>query len=413
MAVRATLLVTVAALLSPVAAGAAVPNPDRDPFYSVPPGLARVPNGTVLASREIQAMAGPVPMPAHAWQVKYKTIDNLGRPTATITTVMTPDSPWKGAGARPLVSYQVAEDGVDRKCSASYALRAGLQAGDTNAEGETSLILVALQRGWAVAAPDYEGPQSQFTGVQMSAHGVIDGLRAALAFKPAGISRHAPLALWGYSGGALASAWAAQLQPVLAPRLKLAAVAVGGVVADLKATFLAFNGGSAGGALPMALSGVERSYPRLHILRYLNAAGRQTVAASSHDCIADGIARYPFWNASRYESRPDVIDDRSLDRFLASISPATMSSVPSGPVYMYTSQTDEFAPIGPALRLAARYCAAGVTVDQLTAPPSKHVAEAFLGAPGAMQYLTDRFARGRAPDTCALRPPTAAQRSAR
>ncbi len=397
---RIALLVSATALALPFVARGAVPSPDQDPFYAVPPRLAGVPNGTVLASREIQAMAELVPMPARAWQVKYKTIDNLGRPTATITTVMVPSTPWTGAGPRPLVSYQVAEDGVALKCTASYALRAGMQAGDTDAESETLLMLAALERGWAVSAPDYEGPSSQFTGVRMSAHGVIDGLRAALAFRPARIARHTPLALWGYSGGALASAWAAQLQPSLAPHLRLAGVALGGVVGDLKATFLAFNGGPAGGALPMALSGVDRSYPRMNILTYLNAAGRQTVAASSHDCIADGIARYPFWDASKYGARPGVINNPSLDRFLAGISPATMRSTPTGPLYMYTSQTDELAPIGPALRLAARYCAAGVTVDQVTAPPSEHVAEAVLGAPGAMQYLADRFAGARAPNTC-------------
>jgi hypothetical protein len=399
-AARTVFLAVVCAFLMSAVAVAAVPRPTDDPFYDVPTGITGLANGTVLASRPIQAMAGPVSMPAHAWEVKYKTIDNLGNATATITTVMVPDSPWRGSGPRPLVSYQTAEDGDALKCSSSYALRAGLQAGYTDAEGETVLMLAALERGWAVAAPDYEGPQSQFIGDLMSAHGVLDGLRAALAFKPAGIAANAPLALWGYSGGALASAWAAQLQPSLAPDLKLAGVAIGGVVGDIDATFHAFNGGVAGGALPMALSGVDRSYPQEHVLQYLNAAGQRTVAASSGDCIADAILRHPFWNISTYGAWPNVIDDPTLDAFLASISPDTMTSVPTAPVYMYTSLTDEYALIGPTRRLAARYCAAGDVVDQITAPPSEHLAEAFLGAPGAMAYLAGRFAGRPAPDTC-------------
>ena len=394
------LLAAFGTLFVPPVAQAAVPVPDHDPLYAVPSGIGDLPNGTVLASREIQAMAGPAPMPARAWQLKYKTIDNAGRPTATITTVMAPDAPRPGPGPRPLVSYQVAEDGVALKCSASYALRAGLQAGDTDAEGETTLMLAALARGWAVAAPDYEGPRSQFTGVEMSTHGVLDGLRAALAFKAVGIAADAPLGLWGYSGGALASAWAAQLQPQLAPDLRLAGVALGGVVADIKATFLAFNGGPAGGALPMALSGVDRSYPQVNVLQDLNEAGRQTVARSAHDCIADAILRYPFWSSNIYGARSDVTDDPTLDAFIAGISPDTMTSLPSAPVYLYTSQTDEFALIGPTRRLAGRYCAGGATVDQVTAPPSDHVAEAFLGAPAAMQYVASRFAGLPAPDTC-------------
>ena len=275
-----------------------------------------------------------------------------------------------------------------------------MQALGTDADSESIVMRLPLDRGWAVAAPDYEGPDSQFLGVQMSARGVLDGLRAARVFKPADIAPSAPLALWGYSGGALASARAAQLQPSLAPELRLAGVALGGVVADLKATFLAFNGGPAGGAVPMALSGLDRSYPDMNILQYLNGAGRQTVAASAHDCIADGIVRHPFWNIASYESRPDVIDDPGLTASLTNISPAAMSLAPTGPLYMYTSQTDEFAPLGPALRLAACYCAAGVTVDQVTDPPTDHVAELAVGGPGALTYLADRFAGKAPPSTC-------------
>lgn len=71
------LLVSAGVSSLPIVARAAVPNPDQDPFYSVPSRLAGIRDGTVLASRQVQAMAGLVPMPARAWEVKYKTIDNL------------------------------------------------------------------------------------------------------------------------------------------------------------------------------------------------------------------------------------------------------------------------------------------------------------------------------------------------
>jgi Secretory lipase len=126
---------------------------------------------------------------------------------------------------------------VGTKCSPSYALHAGLAAADSNSEAETGLIARALLRGWAVVAADYEGPHSQFAGAAREAHGVLDGIRAALIFAPAGFSWRTPVALWGYSGGALASSLAAQLQAVYAPELKFAGIALGGEVGDLKATF--------------------------------------------------------------------------------------------------------------------------------------------------------------------------------
>ena len=67
-----------------------VPVPAQDPFYSIPPDIAKLPNGTVLASRPVQAVALAVPIPARAWQVKYKTIDQRGQPSAYVTTILVP-----------------------------------------------------------------------------------------------------------------------------------------------------------------------------------------------------------------------------------------------------------------------------------------------------------------------------------
>lgn len=39
---------------------------------------------------------------------------------------------------------------------------------------------------------------------------VLDGIRAALNSERVGLSPATPIGLWGYSGGGLASAWAAE-----------------------------------------------------------------------------------------------------------------------------------------------------------------------------------------------------------
>jgi hypothetical protein len=58
----------------------------------------------------------------------------------------------------------------------------------------------------------------------------------------------------------------------------------------------------------MALSVVDRSHLQARVLQYLNAAGRQTVAASGHDCIADGIMRDPFSTATSL-GPPSVVSE--------------------------------------------------------------------------------------------------------
>ncbi|MCW3039160.1 MAG: lipase [Solirubrobacterales bacterium] len=382
------------------AAQAQVPEPDNDPFYAVPVGIGALADGSILDSRQIQPVALGIPLRARAWQVKFKTVDNQARATATVTTVLVPFAAWQGPGPRPLLSYQAAEDGVGTRCAPSYGLRAGLVTANSNAGNETLLIALALQEGWTVAAPDYEGPRSQFLGVTAGSHGVLDGIRAARAFKPAGISASAPVGLWGYSGGALATSWAAQLQAEQAPELRFAGVALGGVTADLKATFKAFNGGPAGGAVAVALVGLDRSYPEADIPQYLNAAGRRLLVDGSKDCLADAVVRHPLLDIADYESKPNIIEDPAFSALLTRSSSLGVPGTPTAPVYAYTAEADEFAPIGPARRLVARYCAAGVPVQQVVDPVGEHVTELALGAQGAIGYLRDRFAGKPIPDTC-------------
>jgi len=388
---------------APLARAAVPPVPDRDPFYSVPDGIGGLPNGTILDSRRITAYSGPLPMPASAWQVKYKTLDNQGAPTATVTTVLVPHLPWTGRGPRPLVSYQVAEDGVGTKCSASYALSSGLQLGSQslsgNAAAETVLMRLALERGWAVAAPDYEGPRSEFLGADTEAREVIDGVRAATRFGPAGISDRAPIALWGYSGGALASSLAAQLQPSYAPDVKLAAVALGGAVGDLKSTMDSFDRLGLGGAAVVGLIGLSRAHPDEHLEQYLNAEGKQAFAASQSDCLADAMLRHPGQTSASFVSSPDFLTGPLLTTLLRDSSPLGRPGNPSAPVYDYHATQDELAPIGPDRELMARYCAAGVPVQHVEFP-GEHLSEVALGAPGALSYLSDRFAGLPAPSNC-------------
>jgi hypothetical protein len=397
---RATLVALAAMAAFGGAARADVPVPDQDPFYAVPTGIAGLPNGKLLNSRPISASFYGIPMLASAWQVQYKTLDSQDRPTADVATILVPNTPWTGGGQRPLVSYQTAEDGVGSKCSPSYALRAGLSAISSNSELETGLIELALLRGWAVTAPDYEGRYSEFLGAGGEAHGVLDGIRAALAFGPAGFTTRTPVGLWGYSGGALASDLAAMAQPTYAPELKFAGIVLGGVVTDLRATMDGFSGSALGGALVIGFVGVNRSYPQFHLLQYLNVNGHQAVAAAQTDCINDAAGRFPFAKESDFGRYPGVFNQPAVVSIFHRISPLWIPGTPSAPIYDYHSVLDEFAPIAGDRRLMARYCAAGVPVEHVEDLLSEHITLTATGALGALTYLGDRFAGRPVPQNC-------------
>lgn len=401
--------VVLAVVGAPTAAHAqSVPAPDDDPFYAVPADVGGLAAGALIRSRAITATALSVPLPAQAWQVLYRTTDNTGQPTATVATVMVPTAPKPGSGPRPVISYQTAEDGVGTKCAPSYAIRGGL-ASLSNSTPETLLMAQALARGFTVVAPDYEGPRSMFLGADGEARGVLDGLRAARAFAPAGIDPAAPLALWGYSGGAFASTVAAQLQPRYAPELKLAGVALGGVVADVRATIRAFSGSVFGGALVMGFVGVDRAYPEYRLTQYLNDAARKALANSQTDCITDAAAKYPGASVEQYTDDPGIIEGPELRPMFERMNPLTYPGVPAAPVYDYHAINDQLAPIGPDRALMERFCRGGARVQKVEDPLLEHLGLAATGAPGALDYLADRFAGKPAPNTCTLAPdpPTA------
>ena len=405
----AALLLTLllALLIGGVTAGRAEakppPLPEDDPYFSAPARLARFAPGELIRARRVAVTAFELPVPADAWQALFRTSDRLGRPTVSVTTVIVPRSPWTGGGRRPLVSYQTAEDGVSTRCAPSYALSAGISGGFTGSYSESPLVLSLLLKGWAVSVPDYEGMDSQFLVGDVAAKGVLDGLRAARQVRGAGLAA-APIGMWGYSGGAFATANAAQLQPRYAPELDIRAVALGGLLGDVRSTIDAFSGTVVGGAIPMGIHGFARAYPRMHLRSYLNPLGQREYDDSADLCVFEAVPRHPFLAIADIEAFPGAFDIPKITAMLAENSPVNRRGAPTAPVYEYHATLDEMAPIAPARVVLHRYCRRGVAVEYQEDLLGEHLTELALGAPGAVAFL-DRMFRGSPPvDRCGAIP---------
>jgi hypothetical protein len=399
----AVVLVMATMMRATPAEAAGVPVPEDDPFYDVPTDIGAYENGEVIDSRPIDPKVFQLPIPAHGWQLKYRTEDHKRRASATVTTVLVPDAPWKGAGPRPLLSYQTAEDGVAGKCAPSYAFTAGVPKALSNSYAELGLVALAVQRGWAVSVPDYEGPQSEFLVAAVQAKGILDGIRAARNFADAGISRQAPIGLWGYSGGGLATLTAAQWHPSYAPELPIAAVAAGAPATDVRASIDALSGSYAGGAVAMGVNGFLRAYPELHLTQYLSEAGRSKVNAAAGDCINDAAIRFPLLRIEQLEATPHALQQPPVEGMLRANSPLYIDRVPRAPIYHYHSMLDELAPIRPARATMRKFCEHGVVVQHVE-PLGGHLTVVATGAPAAMRFLADRFAGKPPVNTCATIP---------
>jgi len=398
-----TLLALALAIPTSAAHAAAPPIPEDDPFFAAPRDVGHYQPGDVIRSRSVQVKAFELPVPSHAWQLIFRTSDRTDKPTVTGTTLIVPRSPWRGPGSRPVVSYQTAEDGVSTRCAPSYALNAGLKGGFTGSYSESPIIVIALLQGWAISVPDYEGMESQFLVADVAAKGVLDGLRASRRFGEAGLAG-SPVAIWGYSGGAFASANAAQLQADYAPELPVKGIALGGLLGNVRDTIRAFDGSVAGSAVPMGMHGFDRAYPDLDIRSRLNPRGQKYFDLEANSCLFDAVPRKPFMKVSQIEAEPGTLDQPDVLAMLNENSPLHRSGVPTAPVYEYHTVADEFAPIKPARAVLLNYCAAGVDVQHAPKLVGEHLTEIAAGVPGALSFLKARFA-GTAPvNTCARIP---------
>ncbi|MFG3617127.1 lipase family protein [Nocardia sp. NPDC047654] len=376
------------ALAAVPAAHAELPPPDQDPFYAAPADLERYHNGAVLDSRPI-ALFG-LPLPVSAWQVKYRSTDASDDPVADVATVMVPMLPWFGPGARPLLSYQVPEDSLGTRCAPSFALRGGWDSGAVNTLIDTPFMAEALRRGWAVVAGDYEGPRSRFLDGVNSGRGVLDGIRAARDLPQAGLGPATPVGAWGYSGGAFATLWAAQMQPWYAPDVRFAGITSGGVPADWPAIAREADGTVQAGLALLILFAIARNDPGNGVLALLNDRGRAALAENAAMCGSDLVPKYVGARVDDFAVVPDLL---SHPAFRAATDAQELGgSAPETPMYLYHSRTDDVIPVAGFTDLVGRYCAQGAAITSVHSMLPTHNPAAIGEAPGAMNFLGDRFA---------------------
>ncbi|MBL1075337.1 hypothetical protein JK358_13130 [Nocardia sp. 2] len=375
-------------------------NTSGDAFYDPPAGYESATPGAILGSRQVRVSAfSAVSMNVQAWQLLYRTTDSDGNPHAAVTTVMIPQGP---AQPRPLLSIQAAYDAMVRSCMPSYTLTADDPAAPP--PSEALLAVSALERGWAVAIPDPGGIDNRFLTPRLMGYTVLDGIRAAQQFAPLGLPGAATrIALTGYSGGGIGSAWAAELHPTYAPELNIAGAAIGAPVADLGAALHSASGRAAGGLIAMGVAAVMNDSPEFSAAldRYVTPRGRSVLRAALVDCANTTVSKNLFLNASDLLTVPlDVVLADPV--IAAAITERNRgSAVPTTPLYLFNAVNDEISPIGPVDDLVEKYCAAGASVtyvrDAMPDLVSNHAIVGLTSVGGTFAWL-DRVLAGERPE---------------
>jgi hypothetical protein len=389
------------------ATGAVSPTPPpSDPFYTPPSKIPAGKPGTVIRSRPVCIGDLQAPVPFKAWDVMYLSTgaeNAKGQPSSyhavpSVDTALIVEP--LSSGTHPLVAWAVAQDSDSTLQAPSYTMTKG-------SSWDNGAWQWALGNGWDVVVPDYEGPSSAYSAGPLEGHGMLDGIRAAEDFSATdGLAGKATqVGLWGYSGGAMATAWASELAPRYARELKIVGVAEGGVPADVHTVFDTINNGYLAPGLAFASAvGDNAVYPNLVPLSLLKPAGQALVASMR----ATGSSSYPSGQPQNIQGYTvcgcNINDEPAQFPRVAEVAKTVNPGqhIPTAPLYIYHDYNDELIPIGGVEKLVQYYCSGGATVDFRVNIGDEHVSNAIVGAPEALAYLSRRFAGLTPPNTCGL-----------
>lgn len=360
--------------------------PQPAPFYHVDPQtLADASNGEIINTRVVF-------MPAFAGygvtEIAYRSTDSHDQPQLATATVVRPHDARPNG---PVLSYQHYLNALGQQCAPTETLvNPTLETVQDNA---MAFLRVRLDQGWTVIIPDHLGPKVAYPGGQLSGRIVLDGMRA-VRDDPRFDSRHSRFGALGYSGGGIATAWAANLQDTYAPDVNFVGAAQGGVPTDMT-TMARMIGNTPHPAFGLAFAaavGMSREYPeQIRLEEKLTPHGWDMFNLLRGRCTAGLLALGAFRAVPMVLEGGDLLAEEGLMRALAENSVRLSPDAPKVPVFMWHSRTDPLVPFWDAEDTAKRYCRDGTPLTWEPGLAPEHLLGAVEKLPSALNWLQERF----------------------
>lgn len=367
--------------------GSKEPLPQDDPFYGYNATVEELkPHapGTILRSRAIYLSDFPG---FHAdemigWQIAF--VSSGQTQDAAMNTVATVIVPPNAGDRSKILVLAPKTDSACPDCRTSYTLRRG-SGSISGAASEQIFMIDFLRRGYIIAQVDYEGQYDAFGAGPTAGHSLLDSIRATLAFKELKLAPTEKVSVvgWGYSGGAVAIGWAAQMLETYAPELSgsIKGWSMGGVPADLFQVAHHVNDNLAAGLIIGVFRGLSNVYPKLEdwMQANTNQEGKDMLAIAKNKC---------FWSFMPANAFSDVLNlkpggsGKDAGYFTVQGDPLTQplakeimeenhlgaelpktgdkKLVPKVPMFVYESIPDEVVPIAVVDDLIAQWTKNGV-----------------------------------------------------
>lgn len=410
----------IVATLNPAASAAQAATPDPFYTYTGAKPLQQYKPGAVLRTRSVTYSLLGVPVPIRIVQILYRTTDARGRAIAGVTSVLKPPL----GQTTKVISYQSFYDSLNPEDGPSRAYTGGRNIGGLEPHIETGMFAALLLQGYAINVSDTEGPTADFLAGTEYGQVTLDSIRAALAAPGTGIvGSKAKVGLLGYSGGSIATNWAAVLAPTYAPDIneRLVGAAEGGVFVR-PATNLAYIDGSLvwSGIIPMMIIGMSRALD-FDMTPYLSEFGRDLVAKMQQAPIILALGSQPGLTWAKM-TKPEYSNPESIPAWVKAMNKLNLGTRPNPTTPMFIGQGvlgepegtvgnkpgigagDGVMVAGDVRSLARKYCAGGVPVIHREYPLT-HIPAAATWLVDAIPWLQARFRGVPAPTNCATLKP--------
>ena len=411
------LLLAVALVAAAPMAQAAPPTPEEDPFYQYAgtKPLAEIAPGTVLKTRTLSYHVIGLPTPVPAIQLLYRAQNQLGEPTVNVTSVL---KPLLTIGTPQVIAYQSFYDSLSPNDEPSYAISGGLSLTGAIPQVESALIGPSLLAGRTVVIADTEGEKADFAAGPEYGTNTLDSLKAAIASPATGLSSTKKIAMIGYSGGAIATEWAAELAPTYAPTInsKLVGATMGGVLVDPAHNLHYVDGSlSWAGVMPMAIIGVSRAF-HIDLTPYLSEYGKGVYAKLEKASIVNVLAQYPGLTWTQL-AKPEYPTPESIPVYVHTVNQLIMGTrgTPTTPLQISQGALGELEGTagnkpgigegdgvmiaGDVRTLARQFCNKGTKV-QYSQYLLGHIGTAVPWIAEAMTWMNNRFLGLPAPQNC-------------
>ncbi|MGO9182600.1 MAG: lipase family protein [Mycobacterium sp.] len=400
--------------------------PKDDPFYEYTGPLADILPGAVLATRSVSYHIMGIPTLLGTTQLLYRTTSQTLKPTVNVTSVIQPlDLDLRDT--TKVISYQSAYDSLNPNDEPSYAISGGRPTlGGLVPNVELGVFGPFLAEGYTVIVPDTEGQRADFAAGPEYGMNTLDSIRAA--FNSSTIDSDAKVAMLGYSGGALATEWAAELAPTYAPEALdvnagLIGAAMGGVLVH-PAHNLHYVEGSRiwAGVMAMALAGIARAF-ETDFTPYLSDRGVKIYNGMQNASIVDVLGQYPGLKWKDL-AKPEYPTPESIPLYVETVNKLIMgtggvpdhATKPTVPLFIGQGARGELEGTpgnkqgigagdgvmitGDVRTLARSYCAKGTTVHYEQYNALSHVWSLVPWLPNSIAWIKQRFADLPAPQNC-------------